>query len=308
MKTIKILLFFVLLGQISCEKNDELQIFSQQDSGGAFIRFDAKPSIGVGASNFNEVEYVFTLLDPNNSVKNYEIGVYANLKGVDTDDIISLKNITNFPAEVVITGAEILKALGLNEAEISYGDIFKFQGKSTNQEGITSFMDLIREEKAPLFKVGDGVNISSRLAQGEGYTGAYLYDFQFFCPEVTITELINSIEGTYQITSPDNIFGVTAPRIREVVKGPAANQITIVGGEYANFGSADLILTLQDTFGNVIIGKSGLIISGDKTGGFESEYGVITGTVFSCEQRISLLSSFASFPSLGNHAFVLEKG
>ncbi|WP_224485521.1 DUF1735 domain-containing protein [Robertkochia aurantiaca] len=123
------------------------------------------------------------------------------------------------------------------------------------------------------------------------------------CPDVDISAL----PGNYQVTASTfaAFFGET-DFTREVVAGPGANQITIVGGTYIQEGAEDLILTIDPETGD-IIGVDDTKISSQVSFGPNFYKLNPGGRVLTCAGIIEVNLDFAGSIAGNPHVFNLIK-
>ncbi|MGW9687293.1 hypothetical protein [Flagellimonas sp. 2504JD1-5] len=316
----------------SCEDDDKNQLNDFLVTGG-FVRFAGQnPPGAVGVNAISELSYSFSVEDANNTAAMYDLRLYADLGGVRTDTV-QVEQVTSFPASFSFNAEEIASLLGVTVADIGFGDNFFFTATVTTTDG-TVYGGADRLNGVQVFPQPDGTFLdedddpvtvgpndvvytssdgSSFLVSGQGstddlldeagYRQAFEFSFVILCPSVDFSAL----PGTYDVTNLGfaGFFGET-DFVREVVAGPGANQITIIGGEWPSAGSRDLVLDINPTTGAVSLGEVAIAFDA-AFGAFATDnWGSATGFVFTCTGNIVLVMDFDTFS--GNaHPFELSK-
>lgn len=119
----------------SCEdesKNPQ-DIQLDDDNTAPFVRLIPETSI-FDISMINDASYIGTLSAPADNVSSWTVGVYRISSGVSSDTI-TLKTITDFPADLEITTTEISDALDINISDFLAGDNIQFVASSVGDNG-----------------------------------------------------------------------------------------------------------------------------------------------------------------------------
>lgn len=295
-----------IIFMISCEDDDKDFIGATINKGGAFPRFtETAPPAVLGLETVDDLSYSFSVSDGNNNIVSYDIDLYADVGGSRTDTV-DIAVLTSFPESFSFTRSDLETLLGTS---ITFGDRFFFTAKATTDSGEEygaevqldfdqifeqpdgSFIgtndlpigigpgdQIVTTEDGSTFRLR-GENNVDEIIQESGYLQAYEFGFVIACPPNSFT--IDDIIGTYNVASNGltSGIGLTDPDpTREVIAGPEANQITIVGGSVGFAGGDDLILDVDFSNGVLALGESGVAFTDSGAGlPFGSDYGELAG-------------------------------
>ena len=185
MKNIKLLTLtlLVLIGLVSCM--DENKVLAIPPSG-ALVTITPD---GTSVFDLNDASgsiYSGELKDATNNVESYTLMASVYYKSSRTESAaVEVYSTSTFPANMAVSAADALAALGLTTSDVTPGDLVQFRAVITTTDG-RSF---------------DHTTLNGD-ATGEALLGAYTWDVPFFCPFVTADAV-----GTYDVVVGDNIFG-----------------------------------------------------------------------------------------------------
>ncbi|WP_299900895.1 hypothetical protein [uncultured Aquimarina sp.] len=194
----------------SCEDDEKNQITDTVNA--PWVYFDSIDSPVIDVTNIEGSSFEAKLVAPFDNVASYEIFVNYNL-AEDADEnriLFPLRTITDFPADLSITAADLAAALGVTVPDLGPGDQFDFFVEITGNDG-TVFNGLDETQF-----LGDINN--------PGLQQALVYTTFISCP-FTVEEAV----GTYTITN--DVWGYEASGSDgqfEVIAGPGPNEITMV--------------------------------------------------------------------------------
>jgi hypothetical protein len=180
-----ILTVLIGIGISSCEDEDKNN-FDSLSKSGAFVRFEEPFPTVVDVSSLDQIPNVAItaiIENPNNTVANYSISVGATISGVTIDQAPLISDLTSFPVTVNLTMTDIANALGLDTADIGFGDTFDFVGTATNNQGTVYTAE--RQSFDRDTKVVTGGNNSADLIDELGYRNAFEFGFAIPCPPET---------------------------------------------------------------------------------------------------------------------------
>ncbi|WP_147406098.1 hypothetical protein [Aquimarina sp. BL5] len=297
----KILVLLSLTMIISCTDDSKNPLPDFAASQGAFIRFVdeiAPPTVSFAVPA--EASISLPVEDVNGNTTSYSLDMIATVGGNVSiiDDFIT---IDSFPATLTISAQMIADALNIPLNDLDFGDNFAFVAEAVRNDGVAF------TGQVPVFDGDTGIlsggNTSANLLTGV-YRNAMAFNFTFACPVFTTADVV----GTYDVLNFS--FGATFPittATREIIAGPGDGQITIVGGEYPDYGADDLVLNVNFTTGTVSRGADGIAFDA-AAGAFATDnYGDVSGLVLPCAGGlINLVVDFDAFA--GNaHPFNLQK-
>jgi hypothetical protein len=146
------------------------------------------------------------------------------VKTLSSSDFASTTESKFLRANILVTSAETLSALGLTQSQINGGDVFEFRLKMTDKSG----------------RVFNDVNASADIKGGAFYASPFLYNVSVVCP--------TALAGTYEFTSSEmqSPFGSCPGTITGTVTFTAIAGTTSYGVSDATFGFWDCY---GDTFG-----------------------------------------------------------
>ncbi|WP_298543141.1 hypothetical protein [uncultured Aquimarina sp.] len=270
---ILVLLSFAMI--ISCTDDSKNPLPDFEASQGAFIRFVdevAPPTVSFAVPA--EASFSLPIEDVNGNTSSYTLDLIATVGGniATVEDFIT---IDSFPATLTISAQMIADALGVPLNSLGFGDNFAFQAEAVRNDGV-AFTGQI-----PVFDGDTGIlsggNTSANLLTGV-YRNAMAFNFTFACPQFEISELV----GNYDVTTNLLVggLGLSDPDpTREVVLGPGANQITVVGGSLGFVGGDDLVVNVDTSTGALSLGAEGLAFPVGAGGiGFDSDYGAFAAS------------------------------
>lgn len=196
-------ILFLLLAScfvfISCEDEEksDLDIFQKT---GAFVRFaEAFPTV-VDVKSLSDVAGISinTILeDTNNSVTSYRMEVSATIGGTTFGPAPLGSEITSFPSTITITTADIASALGIDIADVGFGDTFNFTGTAVNRQGVVYSSDRMAFDSET--KEVTGGNNTNDIIDEDGYRNAFEFGFAIPCPPET-----GDIAGNWIIDMQDS--------------------------------------------------------------------------------------------------------
>ncbi|GAA4271324.1 hypothetical protein U6A24_05445 [Aquimarina gracilis] len=282
MKTRFLIYFSIIAGLIitSCTDDDKTN-FDEFEKTGAFVRFTSEnPPANVGVNDISELTYGFSVSDANNNVAMYDLDLYADISGTRTDTV-NVADVTSFPAQFNFTASDLAGLLGIDAADINFGDSFFFTARATTNSGVEYFAfedldyDDLDDDDPSTFTL-EGGGLTNDLIGEAGYRQAFEFNFVILCPDVDLAALV----GTYDVVNHrfDAFFGSQGPT-REVIAGPGPNQLTIVGGALPLDGADDLIIDVNND-SSLGYGGAGSAIHFNTFG--PGTYGSVEGTAFSC--------------------------
>lgn len=262
-------LCLVMLTMSNCEEIEKSPLAEERF--GAFVTLDVDNAIlDAGAPETSAFSGTFRAT--NDQVASHSVEVSVGPNGGAATPFVEVFSATSFPAEMNVTMVDIAAALGVDVSEILIpGSSLNFIATTTATDGtVVSINDLNADLVA-----------ESGQRQGYRFTGTLV------CPAFDISELV----GTYDVTR--NLLagglGLTDPNpVREVIAGPGANQITVVGGSVGFAGGDDLIIDVDTTTGVLSLGlddtgSPGLAFPASILG-FASDYNTFAdgGITFAC--------------------------
>lgn len=208
---IKIVLTFALLLSVIYSCTDESTfrnpVHYVVEKTGAFPKLKDDLQETVGVNSLGELSYSFTVTDPNNSIKSYDLKVSATLNGSQTP-LFDVATVTEFPATFTFTAQEFADLLQVEVTDFSFGDSFHFTGSCFNKEDV--FYDATTNTDVTLLT--------------PGYRNAFQFSFTVLCPNgPTVEDLV----GTWAITA-DDFDIVIDDGIFDIVAGPGENQVTLI--------------------------------------------------------------------------------
>ncbi len=237
----------------SCEDEDKNNLNDFLATGG-FVRFaDQSPPTEVGVDDVSNLNYSFSVEDPNGSTESYELKLYADLSGTRTDTV-QVSTVTSFPHSFSFTQEDLASLLGVSADNINFGDSFFFTATATTVDGLVyggaenlnfdqvfpqpdgTYLDeddflvtvgpndeIFTTADGNTFLVG-GQNVSNTLLAEGGYRQAFEFNFIILCPPpASVTDLV----GTWQITfDPFGTF--VDDGVFEIIAGPGDNQVTAI--------------------------------------------------------------------------------
>jgi hypothetical protein len=210
-KIIKIVLALtiILSGLYSC--TDESTFRNPSHFGlektGAFPKLKDELQKTIGVNALDELVYSFTVIDPNNSIQEYDLKISATLSGSQTE-LFDANTTTSFPASFSFTAQQIADILGVSVSDFNFGDSFHFTGSCISKNGL----------------VYDATTNTDPTLLTPGYRNAFDFSFTVLCPNgPTIDDLV----GIWSITA-DDFDIVIDDGIFEIVAGPGADQVTFI--------------------------------------------------------------------------------
>lgn len=236
-KNIKSLLFLfgiaLTLSYVSC--TDENKFINPVTHGlekGAFPSF-ATEAPAAAYPDPLKISFSNTITDPNNNISSYSLKLIATLSGsvIVKEDFFTSNT---FPVDFSFTTESLANAIGVQPADIKFGDTFNFVSTTTRDDG-AEFTGI-----APAFStstlVVSGGNTEAQL-QTAGYRSAMQFNFIVACPFIQA-----DMVGTYTISDADGFHasgGGTsgAGETFEVIAGAEANEVIMVNplGSAGNF-------------------------------------------------------------------------
>lgn len=270
-----ILTLLIGFGIAACEDEDKNN-FDSFSKSGAFVRFEEPFPTVVDVSSLDQIAAVAitaVIENPNNTVANYSISVGATISGVVIEQTPLISDITTFPATVNLTMTEIANALGLDTADIGFGDTFEFVGTATNTDGTVYTAE--RQNFDRETKVVTGGNNSADLIDELGYRNAFEFGFAIPCPPET-----GNIAGNWIIDMQDLYGDGWDNAFVTVDIDGATTNYTIAAGSAATH-----VVNVPDGTGRLVISYT--------PGAFEEEH------VYTVEKPDgTLLGPFGPNPSL----------
>lgn len=251
-------IFFLVLAVVvlfsSCEDEDKnnLDIFQKT---GAFVRFsEAFPSV-VDVQSLSDVASISintTLEDTNNSVTSYRMEVSATIAGASFGPAALGSEITSFPATMTITMSDIASALGLDTADVGFGDTFDFTGTAVSKDGVVYTSERMTFDSET--KTVTGGNNTNDIIDEDGYRNAFEFGFAIPCPPE-----VGNFAGNWTFEMQDLYGDGWDGAFVTVDIDGATTQYTVLGGS----GQTHVV--------NIPQGTQKLVIS-YTTGAFEEEH------------------------------------
>ncbi|MBW1296683.1 hypothetical protein [Aquimarina litoralis] len=267
------LLFLVTI--ISCEDESKNPLPDFAASQGSFIRFvnEVAPAT-LSYEDPTAAGFSLPIEDVNENTSSYTLDMVATIGG-NVSTVENFLTIDSFPTTLTINAQMIADALNLELTDLNFGDNFAFIAEAVRNDGVAF------TGQVPAFDPDTGIlsggNTSSNLLGGV-YRNAMNFNFTFACPAFDIAELAGTYDVTTNLLAPG--LGLTDPDpTREVIVGPGASQITIVGGSVGFAGGDDLVLDVDTSFGGLTLGADGVAFpvgAGGLT--FDSDYGPLAGS------------------------------
>lgn len=195
-------LFLSMLLFFNCEDNEKNPLPATIDGSFVTIEFD---NLILDVSDLANSAIIGTLKAPVANVASYDLEVRRTSEGASSD-YFPVYSATTFPADMVLTPADLAAAVGITEADLLAGDRFDFQATSTSTDGVlTTFSSL-------------NVDLQSEVGQLQSYQ----YTSYISCPfdrDATI--------GTWELI--DGGFAGTAGFEFEVIASEdASNEIILI--------------------------------------------------------------------------------
>lgn len=282
-------IFVASLMLTNCEDNEKSPLSERVN--GTFVLIDIANEL-IDVTQIESSTFGGTLRNPSGNAVSHSFdvrGVFADGTGTEFVEVFST---TTFPAEFLVTVADIATALGQEVSDFPPGTRFDFVGKTTSTDGT----------------VVTSKNLNADLLGEVGMRQAYDLRTFISCP---VDEAL--VEGAYDVTDIAfaDFFGETN-FVRNVVLGPGAQQVTIVEGEYTTTGGDPM--TLDIDFATGIITGGGKDENGNAQVAFaegvnglpENTYLVEGGFFFSCAGTFAINTNFLPFNANG-HLFGLQK-
>ncbi len=260
MKTyINLILASILLASSFACSDDDKNIFNDLKTDTGFVRFSENPPSNIGVSSISELKYTFKLIDPNESTASYDLRIYADISGKRTDTL-PVTTITSFPKILSYSANDLAGFLGIEAADIGFGDNFFFTAEVTSKNGVkysgtesAEFDDLDDLDPKTFEILGGG--LTSTLLDESGYRQAFEFNFIILCPDaITVDDFI----GSWEVTKDD--FGVLVDDFDgsfEIIAGPEKNQVTMLnpfGHSNPDTGEAyNVILDLDPPNGEIAV-------------------------------------------------------
>ena len=279
---------FIALAFFSCEDDEKNQILEVNQAPWVYFGEIQAPVIDV--TNIDGSAFEATLVAPFNNVETYSIRVNRN-----NGDFFPLRTITDFPAELRVSAADLAAALGITVADLGPGDKFNFLVTITDTEGV----------------VFDGEDETQFLGDinNPGLQQALKYTTYISCP-------FNAAEavGTYTITTDD--FGTSVGDLTfEIVAGPDENSVIMINPfDHPNPDTGeqdyDVVIRVDPNTGIATISRQ----AAWHCDNFGCSYGEGrintngTGFFFSCAGILTVtLQHTVDLGSFGTFAFVAER-
>lgn len=299
------LLSLVVLLNYSCTDESKFKNPVTHHLGnGAFARFEegTAPTV-LSFVDPSAASFTRTIYDPAGNISSYSLSVTATLTNGQVLHVNDYFTTTTLPTTIEVSAQNIADALGLTIADLNFGDNFQFVGTAVRNDGV-EFVGL-----APALNDDGSISIGNTEPNLylDSYTNAMNFGFTFACSAFTNTDL----EGTWTVEALGfaGTFNETIGDTRQIIAGPEANQITIVGGEYPTGGgdNDDLIITFAASGAVTAVNDDGVAFGpGNAAGLATNTYLLERGLLLPCIDRIDLTMNFSPF-SANPHPFVLTR-
>lgn len=163
MKKIKFILklslsiLFISTAFYSCDDKDKDLLLPLENAGTApFAKFtDSNPPTTVGVNNISDLTYAFSVSNPNGTMTAYDLKMYANLSGTQTNTV-DVDQVTSFPSEFSFTDESLAQLLGINSTDINFGDQFFFTATSSDASGNIYGGSISQNDSMHVFLQEDG--------------------------------------------------------------------------------------------------------------------------------------------------------
>lgn len=241
-KYIKLLLFIfslsITLTYVSCtDENKFTNPVTYGLENGAFAAF-GENSPAAAYPDPLEIQFSDVVTDPNNSMSSYKVTLTANLSGTTTV-IENFFETTSFPAEMSFNSQTLADALGVDPADIAFGDTFNFVATATRNDGL-EFIGL------PPSSSNRQIGTTESQLQTPGYKSAMQFNFIIACPFDQA-----AMVGTYSIIDAGGFYaggtGGTsgAGETFEVIAGSNPNEIILVNPFASVNGNFKIVITVS---------------------------------------------------------------
>jgi len=256
---------------------------------GAFATFsEGIAPNGVSFEIPSEAQFTRTITDPAGNIASYSLSFTATLVTGQVTVVNDFFTTTSFPSTLNVTAQGLADAMGLTLGDLNFGDNFQF------------IATVVRNDGQVFLGSAPGLNADGSLQPGNteptlllpSYNNAMNFGFTFACPAFPNTDLIGIWD--VDVLGFAAFFGETQPD-REILAGPAGNQITIVGGEYPTAGGMndDLIITFTEIGIVTAVNEDGIAIGpGNSQGISTNTYLLNRGLLLPCVDLINLSLNF----------------
>ncbi|GEM_PF-4111104 len=276
MKNLKytlLLLAVLVMGLAGCADNSDFRDIRNEAltslTRGGFIQFeDVNQRLLLGGADPNTAVFRANIEDPNNNATSFVVNIATST------DTIQYTEITSFPSELVIEGAQIRTLLG---RDLRLGESIQFFNTVTIESGETFTpepLDISTDANGVTTVNGGNSRFELFQAGNTGLRQAMSFSLLVYCPEL----IAEQYAGTYVVTGIRSRAHFDTDQIITAVAGPGEDQVTLQGLLPARAGwtgTMDLILTFEDD-GRVRF---------DQTGGFVAgSFGDVTFTQSSLRQ------------------------
>ena len=173
-----IMIFFLIA---SCEDADKNNLDDFEKGG--FVRLAEPFPVVLSINSLDEIagfSIPTTFEAPDGNVVSYDLEIFATLSGTSTDTVPFGNQITTFPVTIDITATNVSSALGIDIADIGFGDTFTFLGTAVNDEGTVFGPERLSFDSQT--KEISGGNNSNDLFDEPGYRQAFNFGFAIPCP------------------------------------------------------------------------------------------------------------------------------
>jgi len=204
-----LLIVVILFSITSCTDEETFRnpVHYKLEKTGAFPKFVNPIETAVGVDLISNLEYSFSVYDPNNSIKSYDLKIYAVIGGTQTA-VKDVSVTTSFPSDFNFSIQEMADILEVSVDDFSFGDSIGFVGSCISKSGIFY----------------DATTNTENTLNAPGYNSAFGFAFTILCPGEVMPQ---DLEGVWTITLDD--FGVVLDNgVFQVIQGPDANQITLI--------------------------------------------------------------------------------
>ncbi|WP_299227450.1 hypothetical protein [uncultured Psychroserpens sp.] len=251
---------------VSCkdEDKDKFDVFAD----GGFVRFAQPFPNVVNISSLAEVagvEITTTLEAPDGNVVSYRMSVSAMVAGTSYGPVDFGDEVTSFPRTITITMADLSTALGIDIADIGFGDTFNFIGTAINDQGVVYSGERLDFDEETGTRSGG--NNSDDLLDENGYRNAFEFGFAIPCPPinnpmagdwtVNMTDLYgDGWDGAFLTVEVDGVSedydipaGDSAVHVINVPVGTAVLRLTYTSGSWEEEHIYEVVNPAGDTFG-----------------------------------------------------------
>lgn len=247
---------------VSCEDGDKNRL-DDFLNGGA-VRF-AQPFPNVvniaSLAEVSNISITTTLEAPDGNVASYSMVVSASVAGTSYGPAPFGTEITSFPATITITMTDLAATLGIDIADIGFGDTFTFAGTVVNDQGVVYTSERLDFDSDT--QTASGGNTSDDWLDENGYRNALEFGFAIPCPPINnpmpgdwVVDMIDlygdgwdgafltvDIDGA--MSNYDIAAGDSAVHIITVPEGTASLRFTYTSGSWEE----EHIYTIDDPNG-----------------------------------------------------------